>query len=313
LGKALERHAGTAVFLAAFAAGALGGGVASAVLGTGITVGASGAILGLAGALYATLRGPGMTPESARASRRRLARLLVFVFGVGLVWNAVANAGTTKISNAGHLGGLLGGALLGALLPAPRALAPLARRLLGGVAQSAALLGFCVLAGLGASQVRLQLDRRPTGVDVGTWLGVGGELRVRELPEVRVRIGVPETWQVLERRAGYVALGPSPGSPYLQLRRIPAGGPEDVPDAVVYRMQRSYPELVAAPIARVTVSGRRAVRLEMEYGAPGGARMEQGRFQVSDPEERLHLIFLGQPPLARRLADWIVATVHVDP
>ena len=101
--------------------------------------------------------------------------------------------------------------------------------------------------------------------------------------------------------------------PYLQLRRIPVGGPEDVPDAVVYRMQRSHPDLLAAPTVRVQVAGRRAVRLEMEYVTRGGARTQQVRYQVSDPEETLHVIFLGAPPLARRLADWIIATLYLKP
>ena len=112
LGPALERIIGRTRFLAVYVAGALGGSVAVLWLSNPLssTVGASGAIFGLLGALL-------VTATKARVDRQWIVQnimlgVLITVFG----WRF--------ISWQGHLGGFLGGVAAAAIIT----LAPRARR-----------------------------------------------------------------------------------------------------------------------------------------------------------------------------------------
>ncbi|MFI0420223.1 rhomboid family intramembrane serine protease [Spongiactinospora sp. 9N601] len=99
IGPELERRLGSARFAALYLVSALGGSVAVYLLGE-VTVGASGAIYGLFGALFVVSKRLGYDPR-------------------GVVWLIVINVALTLflssvISWQGHLGGLVTGGLLAA-------------------------------------------------------------------------------------------------------------------------------------------------------------------------------------------------------
>lgn len=118
LGTVLERLAGPWRLLLLYALAALAGGLLSAAWHQPgqASVGASGAVLGLGGALLAPrFRAHGRFPEAlAQRLFDWLARPLGLTLGLGL---ALELAGLPAIDNAAHLGGLLAGFTLGYLFP----------------------------------------------------------------------------------------------------------------------------------------------------------------------------------------------------
>lgn len=114
LGRLTERLYGNWAFLLLYILSGLGGSVAS-LLWNPLTfsVGASGAIFGVAGGLVAFLY-LGKLPLSRAATRSILSSTVVFV-GYSLFFGFI-NPG---IDNAAHIGGLAIGALVGALLTRP--------------------------------------------------------------------------------------------------------------------------------------------------------------------------------------------------
>jgi rhomboid protease GluP len=113
LGTLLERLAGSGKFLLIyFAAGLLGSLFSAAQPGNPMSVGASGAIFGIAGALLAlNYRRP---PEFPRPLAERifgsLIRPVALAFGLGLLISA--GGGPVRFDNWAHFGGLFGGAAL---------------------------------------------------------------------------------------------------------------------------------------------------------------------------------------------------------
>ena len=110
LGPALEGIVGRARFLAVYLVGALGGSVAVLWLSAenGSTVGASGALFGLLGALLVTARKAGLQSQ-----------WLLQNLALGVVITVV---GWQQISWQGHLGGFVGGAAAAAVIAyAPKA------------------------------------------------------------------------------------------------------------------------------------------------------------------------------------------------
>ena len=111
-GRDLERLVGRGWLALLFAAGALCGAAASAVTLFGaevVSVGASGAIMGLIGALF-TLAGR-LEPQNRKKLRRRAAQLTV----LALLPLGSANSGFA-VEYAAHCGGLVAGVLVAALL-----------------------------------------------------------------------------------------------------------------------------------------------------------------------------------------------------
>jgi membrane associated rhomboid family serine protease len=99
LGRLLEPALGTGRFLALYFASLLAGSLGALVLDpNALTLGASGAIFGLAGATFVIARGRGMDA---------IARDIGFLIAFNLIYSLVAS----KISLGGHLGGLAGGAI----------------------------------------------------------------------------------------------------------------------------------------------------------------------------------------------------------
>ena len=108
IGPLVERLLGSAGYALVYAGSGLAGSIASVFWRQNVvSVGASGAIFGLYGALLAYLAWcHGSLPRAAR--RSLLASAAAFV-GYSLAFGA----GSTGIDNAAHVGGLIGGALLG--------------------------------------------------------------------------------------------------------------------------------------------------------------------------------------------------------
>lgn len=99
LGRLLEPALGTPRFLALYFASLLAGSFGALVLEpNGLTVGASGAVFGLAGATFIIARGRGMDA---------LAGEVGFLIVFNLVWSFLG----PNISVGGHVGGLIGGAI----------------------------------------------------------------------------------------------------------------------------------------------------------------------------------------------------------
>jgi membrane associated rhomboid family serine protease len=99
LGRLLEPALGTPRFLALYFASLLAGSFGALVVEPGtVTVGASGAVYGLAGAVFVIARGRGM---DAIASQ----------IGFLIVFNLIFSFVVPRISVGGHIGGLIGGVI----------------------------------------------------------------------------------------------------------------------------------------------------------------------------------------------------------
>jgi len=119
LGSLVERLAGPWRMAALYLAAALSAGLASALLNpaTQPSLGASGAILGLAGVLLAPRwrRDPRFPLGLAQRLHQWLARSMVFLFGLGLAFALLGLP--VQLDNAAHFGGLLCGFAIGYLWP----------------------------------------------------------------------------------------------------------------------------------------------------------------------------------------------------
>ena len=111
-GMVVENFYGSVTFFAIYAAALVSGGIAAYewTLGSdAVTAGASGAIMGLFGAIFAL-------GVKTPALRQSLVRWAAFP----IIATLVVGFTSPNISNAGHIGGLLMGAVLGFVLPARR-------------------------------------------------------------------------------------------------------------------------------------------------------------------------------------------------
>jgi membrane associated rhomboid family serine protease len=107
LGPAIERRFATARFVAIYLAAALLGGLASAIFGAGISVGASAGLFGVMGA------GILAAHRAGTSQAIQLRNQLLFWSGLILVIGfAGARVGGAGFDNAAHLGGLVGGLVL---------------------------------------------------------------------------------------------------------------------------------------------------------------------------------------------------------
>jgi rhomboid protease GluP len=146
LGRLCESLYGRWTFAAIYLITGVSGGLASVAWNPGVlSVGASGAIFGLAGALIASFYlGEFSLPRAAiSGTLRSLVIFAVFNLGFGQLFGG--------IDNACHIGGLISGLILGALIArlAPQHDAPLRRTTVVGVVTLALLV-----AGLGVRQWR---------------------------------------------------------------------------------------------------------------------------------------------------------------
>jgi membrane associated rhomboid family serine protease len=128
LGRLLEPALGTPRFLALYFASLLAGSFGALVVEpNGLTVGASGAIFGLAGATFVIARGRGMDA---------LAGQIGFLILFNLLFSFVA----PRISVGGHVGGLIGGVLCALAIVASE------RGTLGGARRPAEFLAMAAVA-----------------------------------------------------------------------------------------------------------------------------------------------------------------------
>jgi membrane associated rhomboid family serine protease/Tfp pilus assembly protein PilF len=114
LGPILERVYGYGRYLTIYVAAGVGGAFLSMTVSNNISVGASGAIFGIAGAMLVT----------GYAHRDAIPRRWGRAFGRGIIpfiaLNLVLGFSSHGIDNWGHLGGLATGALLAFIIPPPR-------------------------------------------------------------------------------------------------------------------------------------------------------------------------------------------------
>ena len=111
LGRVFEIMFGTRRFLLVYFASGLAGAVASTLINDGPSVGASGAIFGILGALILAVR------RSPVWRNHRTARSVAGQCLVLLLINLVITWQVPQIDKAGHIGGLVVGLLLGWFLP----------------------------------------------------------------------------------------------------------------------------------------------------------------------------------------------------
>jgi len=154
LGALCESLYGRWTFAAIYLLTGISGGLASVAWNPGVlSVGASGAVFGLAGALAASyyLGEFSLAGIAIRGALRSLTFFIGFnvLFGIG--YNLISNGSVGGIDNACHIGGLVSGLALGALIArlAPQQDAPVRRATVIGVVVLALLT-----AGLGVRQWR---------------------------------------------------------------------------------------------------------------------------------------------------------------
>ena len=170
LGLIAERWFGRLSFLILYVLSGIGGSLASLFMHpTTVSVGASGAIFGLAGGLIAFV---GLRREAAPAARvnRLLPSLLSFV-----AYNLVFGSLNPAIDNAAHVGGLLVGAGFGAALLAGSATAIGGRRL----ALTTAGFGAVLLVSAGAVAKRA-FPPRPSAARVRADAVIGDSIAALE-------------------------------------------------------------------------------------------------------------------------------------
>ncbi|HEY6732005.1 MAG TPA: rhomboid family intramembrane serine protease [Solirubrobacterales bacterium] len=138
LGRLLEPALGTPRFLAVYFASLLAGSFGALVVEpNAFTIGASGAVFGLAGAVFIMARGRGMDALAGE-------------IGFLIVFNLVFSFVSPRISVGGHVGGLIGGVLCAlVIVAAEKGMFGSARR----PAEYLAMLAIAVLSVLGAVAV----------------------------------------------------------------------------------------------------------------------------------------------------------------
>jgi membrane associated rhomboid family serine protease/Tfp pilus assembly protein PilF len=114
IGPILERVYGYGRYAAIYVAAGIGGSLLSMTASNNVSVGASGAIFGIAGAMVVTgyVHRDAVPRRWGRAFGRGMIPFIVLVLASGLIERG--------IDNWGHLGGLATGALLALVIPPPR-------------------------------------------------------------------------------------------------------------------------------------------------------------------------------------------------
>ncbi|MHC4392721.1 MAG: rhomboid family intramembrane serine protease [Planctomycetota bacterium] len=335
LGRPIEELFGRGALLSGLFAGAIAGGLAAVYFEGSPVVGASGAILGLAGVLGVGLRGPAFRPDAARRIRRRMLTSVGILIGAGIVWNMIAQRQgfRLQISNASHLGGFLGGALVGAFAHASWAPVSPRRRVSNhvvtvGVVAAGLLL---LLPGLRHTYDRLARADLRKGAH---WFTATLELRTERLPGMRLAIDLPIDWNLLEKSGqDYCAFGPGEGQPLVQVQRgarlVFAGAPEPfrgLPDRLLRSLEDSLAdhyggeaEFMAAPFRDTTVDSRPAIIMEMRYRKKGSDDpfTQQVRYLVDDPGGRAFQFYFLNPfpedgEVGPAIAETIMGTVRFE-
>lgn len=188
LGRFTEQLYGSWRFWVIYAMAGMAGSVTSALFSDGrLSVGASGAIFGLIGAMLAGLRAlRGQVPE---AWRRRLSfnLLVVIALQLGIGFSLEV------IDNAAHVGGLFAGGLIGLLLRPARASSSRASRVV------TIALGTLLLAATAASAAMVARTGPRQLLD---------DLPRHAVTRVGLRVRCPTHWFVLDKRGGLALQDP---------------------------------------------------------------------------------------------------------
>lgn len=129
LGSILERIYGYGRFLCLYVGAGVGGSLLSVWRSNDVAVGASGAILGMAGAIVVTgyLRSEMTSARWRRISGKLMIGAVLADLALGVVVPKIASwlhLGELRIDNWAHLGGLVSGMALAAVVPPPRPAEP---------------------------------------------------------------------------------------------------------------------------------------------------------------------------------------------
>ena len=125
LGRILERIYGYGRFAWLYAGAGIGGSLLSVWRSSGIAVGASGAVFGIAGAIVVTgyLRPEITSPRWRRVFGRLMVLAILADLAMGIeipTFARLLHLGEVRIDNWAHVGGLVSGMALAALIPPPR-------------------------------------------------------------------------------------------------------------------------------------------------------------------------------------------------
>ena len=154
VGQPVERIYGTRQYLLIYLGAGLLGSAMSLYFSAqiGVSVGASGAVFGVVGALWVAVFQHKDKLPKVFTSRT--------VKGLGLfvVYSLIQGFGTKGIDNAAHIGGLLGGALIAFILPEKFDMASYLRTYKSRAA-AAILVAVCALAGLAVMAPRANIDQ----------------------------------------------------------------------------------------------------------------------------------------------------------
>jgi rhomboid protease GluP len=118
LGTLFELMFGTRRFLTIYFVAGILASLTSAIVNTGASVGASGAIFGIVGAFVTSVR------RSPRYRHERMAKSIVNQLVFWIIANIIIGFQIPKIDMSAHMGGLIAGLLLGLILPHPAAPPP---------------------------------------------------------------------------------------------------------------------------------------------------------------------------------------------
>lgn len=320
VGRFTERLFGAGPLALVLVLGAVAGSLAAAVPGEQ-AVGASGAIVAVAGLLATGLRGPRLPPGLAAVIRRRIFVIIGLMLALGAAANfAFERMGApVRISNAAHVAGFLAGLALGAAVPAPLVEAsPLRRRLLGA-ATGAAVLGALGLLGQGALDILGSLDRSSTAAFRADVL-VPGRLHRAAVPSLGFELGLPADWVDLRIDPTRAFFGPMPGAPLVQVYRDPRpfpdgpGAPPDPGPVVAGRLadlrRRGATEIVVPPVLPESVGGRPAWRIELRYRTREGDLVQEVRYTVRAHGRAYAFVFIGPDRTAEVVAERLIPGIR---
>jgi len=218
VGRVVEALWGHRLFLILYTAALVGGSVASLAATPGVSVGASGAIFGLFGAVvvFATVHRQHIAPRARVPLLINLAVVLAINLALGLT--------VPFIDNAAHMGGLATGAAAALVLRPVTVLGrpgPLGEAF-AWLAAAAATLGITGAVFMAARNARASEWQRL----------LGGEMETRTLDRGELTIRVPKGWQYERpRKADKPHVFLQPGIGIVAVRALPPREAADVASA----------------------------------------------------------------------------------
>ncbi|MBM4035169.1 MAG: rhomboid family intramembrane serine protease, partial [Planctomycetes bacterium] len=251
LGRSVEGLWGHRRFLAVYAAALVCGNAAALAETQGTTVGATGAVFGLLGALGTLLvRHRDILTRPARI------RLLIGL-GIVLALNIVLGIALPSIGNAEVVGGLAAGAVAAVVLRPARALGKAGAfgEAFASLASAAAALGIIGSLTMAARHAR-----------ASEWRSlIGGELETHLLRGEELTVSVPKGWRYTPAsgRGGRHSFE-RPGLASVTIYLLPEAGPLDAA-AVASRVQQEWPKTGAKLVAKRELAIGDQTGIEMHF------------------------------------------------